>query len=201
MGLWVANNVEFYWPEYNIKGELDVLIREPGDPNIIIPLEIKSCYGYNASKEIMGNKSQQGRPKTSQMLQAATYLYYFRDQIPYVKMIYYARDSADRTEFDLTLVNEGENKTRIAVNGAVDSRFYIENILSRYKQLAQYVQIQQTPPADYEYEYSEEKIEKLYSVGEIGKTKYEAWKKGKEHPGSWQCRYCGFCHICWGEGK
>lgn len=160
----------------------------------------KSFYGYNATKEICGNTKQTGAPKTSQMLQALVYLYCFRDRFPYVKMVYYARDSGDRAEFDLTLVSEGEGKTRAAVNGVIDTRFYIENILNRYRELEQYVAFGQIPPNDYEVEWSDEKVEKRYALGEVGKTTYEKWQKGKEKIGDWQCRgYCAFRDICWGQ--
>ncbi len=204
MGIWIANNIDFYWPEYNIKGEIDILINEPGT-DIIVPLEIKSYYGYNANRDLVGNTRQTGAPKTSQMLQALVYLYHFQDRFPYIKMVYYARDSAGRAEFDLTLVKEGENKTRVAINGIIDQRFYVENIISRYKELDQYVQLGQVPANDYELQFSPEKIQERYAIGEIGKTVYEKWekayKKNKELPciGDWQCRpqYCQYSKLCW----
>lgn len=55
------------------------------------------------------------------------------------------------------------------------------------------------PPAEYEWAYSDEKIEKLYSIGEVGKTKYNDWKKkklGKDRIGSWNCSYCSYKRIC-----
>jgi hypothetical protein len=55
------------------------------------------------------------------------------------------------------------------------------------------------PPAEYEFSYSKEKIEKLYSIGEIGKLKYNDWKKkkfGKDRIGSWNCAYCNYKRIC-----
>lgn len=196
MGIWVANNVEFYWDKYNIKGEIDCILVEP-ETNVMYLTEIKSIYGYNASKEVIGNAKQIGKPKTSQMLQTLVYLYRFQDQFPYAKMVYYARDSADRTEFDLTLVKEGENKTRVAINGIIDPRFYVENILNRYEVIDQYVQMKQIPPNDYEAEWSEEKVERRFALGEVGKTTYEKWKKGKDTIGDWQCSYCNFKELCW----
>jgi MoaA/NifB/PqqE/SkfB family radical SAM enzyme len=55
------------------------------------------------------------------------------------------------------------------------------------------------PPAEYEWAYSAEKVEKLYSIGEIGKLKYNDWKKkkiGKDRIGSWSCSYCSYKRLC-----
>jgi hypothetical protein len=55
------------------------------------------------------------------------------------------------------------------------------------------------PPAEYEWSYSSEKIERLYSIGEIGKAKYTDYKKkklGKDRIGSWNCAYCSYKKIC-----
>jgi len=55
------------------------------------------------------------------------------------------------------------------------------------------------PPAEYEFEYSAEKIELMWVRGMLAKTKYEGWKKkhkGKEHIGDWQCSWCDFKLNC-----
>jgi len=204
MGIWVTNNVEFYWPEYNIKGEMDVIIHEPGT-NRLIPCEIKSFYAYQATRDLMGNSKVSAAPKTSQMLQTLIYLYRFQDQFPYAKMIYYARDSANRTEFDISLLSEGENKTRPVVNGVPDTRFYVENILARYREIEQYCQMQIVPPGDYELQWSEEKIRRRNELGEVAKGKFEKWekasKKGKDTEiiGDWQCNWCSYKDVCYGQ--
>jgi hypothetical protein len=61
------------------------------------------------------------------------------------------------------------------------------------------------PPADYEWQYSDEKIEKLHKKGLIGKTKYTEWmtwkngkrrKPGRPRIGAWQCGYCPYRFQC-----
>jgi hypothetical protein len=55
------------------------------------------------------------------------------------------------------------------------------------------------PPADYQWSYSPEKIEKLFIAGKIGKLRYNDWKKkkeGKDRIGDWQCLYCPFKKAC-----
>ena len=86
------------------------------------------------------------------------------------------------------------------------SAFTVNDILARYKQLQEYINRKETPPKDYELQYSEEKIrdfrpKKLGGKDKISKTKYEAWEKGKlkpwEYVGDWMCKGCKWRKICY----
>ena len=55
------------------------------------------------------------------------------------------------------------------------------------------------PPAEYDWKYTDAKIEDMWSKGVLGKTKYQKWKKqnkGFERLGAWQCAYCGWAGKC-----
>ncbi len=59
--------------------------------------------------------------------------------------------------------------------------------------------VQFWPPAEYQYQYSPDKIELLNQRQLIGKTRYNAWKakkKGADRIGDWQCLYCPFKKMC-----
>lgn len=199
MGIWVGNNIKFYDKQRNISGELDCVIRDPGT-NELICVEVKSVAGYNANKEVFGNKSTPGGPKTSQLLQTLIYV----DQctplgINHFKMVYYSRDGADRREFNIDLIDDNGVK-RPTIDGKVDYRFTMEDVYSRYSQLKEYLQTGELPPRDYEAEYTPEKIDRLYQLGEIGETAFVQYKKNPEkHPiGHWMCkRYCAFYKTCY----
>lgn len=197
MGIWVANNVKFYDKEKNISGELDVVVRDTEGK--LVCCEIKSFSGYNATKEIMGNKSVAGHPKTSQLLQCLIYVDLCQKLgiLDYAKLVYYSRDSALRREFDVVLIDEGDTK-RPVIDGAIDYRFTMKDIYKRYEELDEYIKNDIMPPRDYEMIYPKEKILKLNSVGEIAKTKFADWQKNPEkNPiGSWHCSYCGFKSFC-----
>ena len=196
MGIWVANNVEFYDPVRKISGEVDVIINEPGTDKLV-GVEVKSFFGYNATKEICGNKGQVGSPKTSQLLQTLVYVDQLKDKIAYFKMIYYARDSAKRKEFNITLTKDGSIR-RPTVDGIVDHRFTMEDIYSRYDELDWYVQNDAMPAMDFEPILSTETVEMRKSIGEVSKTAYDKWKKNpKKYPiMSWQCSYCRYKQVC-----
>jgi len=198
-GVWVDNSIKFYNKEYNISGEIDVLLIEPDGSDIIYPAEIKSCYGYFAKKEIMGNTKQVGQPKMSQLLQLLVYLNEFKDQFPYGKMIYFFRDTTERKTFKIELHQEGDI-TYPKIDGRVVKSYSINDILARYKKLQKYIDTKTVPPMDYELQYPDEKIHDFAKKGKIGKTKYQLFCKGKlkdyEHLGDWRCGYCSYKHEC-----
>lgn len=202
MGIWEANNIKFYNRDYNLSGEIDVILKEPDTKTPFI-VEVKSFAGYYATKEIIGSKKGgEGHPKTSQLLQTLIYLYECKHLFPYAKMIYYARDSGSRREFNISLEQEllpdGQVLTRPVVDGIMDFRFTLEDVYARYKQLATHVENKTIPPADYQKVWSPEKVEQRKLLDEISKNAYEAWQKGKENIGDWQCqKYCPYSDLCW----
>jgi len=204
MGIWVANSVRFYDKEHNISGELDAVLIDPENGQLF-GVEVKSFYGYYAKKSICGDKKNEGRPKGSQLLQCLIYVDLCKKLgiIDYFKMIYYARDSADRAEFDINISVQADGKRYPSINGVIDYRFEIDDIYIRYAELETYLENKQLPPRDFSIKYSGELVEKLNAIGEIAKTNYEKWKKSpaKNPIGDWQCKYCSFSEHCWKENE
>jgi hypothetical protein len=200
MGIWVANNIKFYDPDRHISGEIDVILTEPDGK--LFGVEVKSFAGYKATKEIMGNAHTQGHPKTSQLLQTLIYIDLCKKlkMIEYFKIVYYARDSGDRREFDVSIIEDGEHK-RPTINGIIDYRFTMQDIYDRYTELDHYLENNLLPPRDYSNAWPAERIEEEYKAGEVSKTKYLGWKKSpsKNPVGDWQCtpKYCPFYSNCW----
>jgi CRISPR/Cas system-associated exonuclease Cas4 (RecB family) len=199
MGIWVDNNVKFYDEVRNISGELDVVIRNPLT-NQLICCECKSFAGYQATKHIMGNKSIKGKPKDNHLMQALIYtdLCNQLELIEYTKLVYYARDSGNRREFNITLVDDN-NTQRPTIDGVVDYRFTMQDIYDRYNELRQYVQTKQTPPRDYELVWDKEKVTQRYKIGEVAKTTYEKWQSSpSKYPvGDWECKLCSYKTVCY----
>jgi CRISPR/Cas system-associated exonuclease Cas4 (RecB family) len=199
MGIWVANNVKFYEEKHNVSGELDVVLSEPD--GTLFGVECKSFYGYQATRDIIGNKHITGKPKTSQLLQTLVYVDLCRRLgiIQYFKMIYYARDSAARKEFDIALIQDGEH-LRPTIDGVIDYRFTIQDIYDRYDQLAAHIKNNDLPPRDFGLVWDNEKVEERRALGEVSDTAYKDWqKKPDKNPiGDWQCRYCPYAQVCYG---
>lgn len=196
MGIWVENNLKFLDAERSISGEIDVILTEPNGS--LFGVEVKSFYGYQATRDLIGNTKVKAAPKTSQLIQAMIYVDQFKDILSYFKMVYYARDSAARNEFDITLVPI-DGKRYPAINGEVDSRFSLEDVYERFAILKQYLQAKELPPADFELRWSEEKINQRKELGEVSKSAYEEWQKKKTSIGDWQCRFCPYKVNCWGK--
>lgn len=205
MGIWVDNNVKFYDPERNISGEVDIFIRDPSSGELIV-VEVKSIYGWFATKKVCGAARTKPSPKTSQMMQLLIYLDQLQDEVPYGKLVYYARDSASRNEFDISLVYDAEAQvTRPTINGIIDHRFTMEGIYHRYHLLSDYVERAELPPREYELVFDKEKVEKLWTLKDdrVTKSKYDKWKRdsSKNPIGDWNCSYCGYSNVCYNRLK
>ncbi len=196
MGIWVDNNIKFRSKEHHVSGELDIVIKDPEDGKLKI-VEIKTYYGYEATKEICGNpkKGIPGKPKDNNLLQILVYLYLHQHIFESGKLIYIDKVSQNNAEFDISLTKEGDS-TYPVINGVVQRRFAVEEIFERYELLGDYIEQKQLPPRDYEIQYSPERVERLWKEKKISKTKYEAWQDGKP-VGDWACSYCRYKAECW----
>ena len=198
MGIWVDNNVKFVDAEAGISGELDALLMEPD--GTVYGAEVKSFYGYFAEKELFGNRSTKAFPKMPHLLQTLIYLNFFKDKLPYFRIVYFARDSVKRRTFKVELHEEGDI-IYPKVEGEVIRSFTVNDIYARYEELQSYLDNDIVPPNDYELYYSRDKIEDYFKKGKVAKTKYAKWQAGKLGPheqiGDWNCSYCAFKNICW----
>lgn len=199
MGIWVDSQTKFYDAEHNVSGALDAILREP-TTGIVYPAEVKSAYGYFAEKEIFGTFKEPGFPKVGNLLQLLIYLWKFKDQFPYGRLVYFFRDNTKRRTFKVELVEQG-NLIYPKVEGQILKSFTVEDILERYSELKRYVDSKTVPPMDYELIYPETKIKDFRQKGKISQSKFQKWEKGKlekwEYVGDWQCRLCAFRRVCY----
>lgn len=212
MGIWRGDAIKWKNLEYNISGELDLVVEDMNNSSLV-GVEIKSIHGYNAEREVFGNSKVTPGPKANHLLQTLIYTWQFRHDIDYFKILYIMRDNGKTTEFDVSLstdLDENDNQIHIPmVNGKPILQYTVEDILNRYKQLDTAVKTNTPPPTDYQLKWGKDKIESMYTKKEISKSKYEKWKKCKlksnnDWPGDWQCSYCPYKDLCWtksGEPK
>lgn len=187
MGIWLENNLKFYWPEYNISGEIDALLANP-ETGEMFGVEVKTFYGYHGKKQIMGNTRQKGAPKMSHLLQSLIYTSYFKDRIPYWKMVYFARDEVARREFNIRLSEEDKDgKIWPIIDGESFSKFSVNDILDRYTKLNEHIEKEIVPDKDYTLYYDDKRVEEEKKLGNVSKSAYEKWQKGKKKIGDWQC--------------
>jgi len=137
-GVFEASSVKFFHPKYKISGELDIVLRHPDGGYIVT--EVKSTYGYYSSKTLSKG------PKDDNLMQILTYLWVAKDnpscfagasEIVGGKLIYLLRDDFKKFEFDITMTEE-DGKHFAVVNGVVDRRFTVEDIVTRYDTLMEH---------------------------------------------------------------
>ena len=88
----------------------------------------------------------------------------------------------------------------------------MQNIMSQYKMIANCVDSGEIPKRDYDAVYTDEKIDTLYSRGELSATDKKQYEKRKQQldegksrvvkkveKGDWQCRYCNYRNLCYNK--
>lgn len=203
-GLWEANNIK--WQAYGISGEVDVLIRTldttvtpPQERKYIV--ECKSCSGYYVNKELFGygegagaNRVYiKGKPKDKHLLQSVLYAQVGRESgFEGTILFYVSRDESKMTEFLITVDDDGT----IFINGEVDPRFKVQDILSRYQVLQAALDANELPDRDYKPEYTDGEVEALYAGKKISKAANDNHKNRKALYCDTECNYCEFKLLC-----
>ena len=223
-GVYVAEQVSIFIPEFNVSGKIDLITINPETSKYHI-VEVKSIYGFNANS-ILGTDSQRrdgilGTPRESHLMQIGLYQSWYgntNDDFAEGLLVYGARDTGKYGEFLITVEkSEEDNKHYIHyqpnkpfIGAKVNSKISIESILLNYKKIQDAVDSGEVPQRDYDLLYSQEKIEDLYQKGLLTKTdtaQHEKRKKqlqeGKKRvvkavqKGDWQCRLCEYKDICY----
>ncbi len=206
-GIWEANNIK--WQAHGISGEVDIIIRVlntdiyPHVEDMYI-VECKSCSGYYVNKELFGyyegsgsNRTYvKGKPKDKHLLQSVLYAHVAKDKGFKGTIIFYvSRDESKMTEFLVSVDDDG----RIFINGELDQRFKVQDIISRYQVLQSTIDLNELPNRDYKPLYSDQEVEELYGLKKISKTAYENHKNKKTSYCDSECNYCEFKLKCLSE--
>lgn len=225
-GVYVAEQVNIYIPDFNVSGKIDLITINPETSKYHI-VEVKSIYGFNANS-VLGTDSQRrdgslGTPRESHLMQIGLYQSWYGNTNPDFAeglLVYGARDTGKYGEFLVTVeLNEEDGKHYIHykpntpfIGPKVNTGMSIENILMNYKLVEDALTSKEVPPRDYDLLYSQERIEEMYQNGELGKTDKAQHEKRKQQladgkkrvvkpveKGDWQCRLCEYRNICYDE--
>lgn len=208
-GVYLDSKVKFAILDKNISGELDIVIQHPDGESKPIVIDVKSFYGYQAKKDIIGNKSLRPKPKDSNVMQIMIYLDNFSNDLSCGALMYKARDDEARKTMWIDLDDYGHPIISVLYNKNeehiyTDKRISLNGIYSRYAELMQHLKEEKIPVPDYVPVYSKEYADILYSQSKISKTKYEAVSKEKQDVGDFMCNYCDYKTLCMNflkEGK
>ena len=73
-----------------------------------------------------------------------------------------------------------------------------ENILQRYSEMADKLELEDPPEREYQLRYDEKTARRKFAIGDLSKTKFNEWeKKPLAEVGDWQCSYCDFKSHCY----
>lgn len=223
-GVFVAEQVPIYIPDFNVSGKIDLVTINPETGKYHI-VEVKSVYGFNANT-VLGTDSQRkngsmGEPRDSHLMQIGLYQSWYGnvdDRFAEGLLVYGARDTGKYAEYKVTVELNDEDKKHYIFyqphspnpGPKVNSLITIESILLNYKLVEDCISSTEIPQRDYDLLYSQEKIEELYQAGELNKTETAQHEKRKlqqqqgktrlvkpVEKGDWQCRLCEYKDICY----
>lgn len=195
-----------------ISGEIDAIFMV-GDK--LVGIEVKSSSGYWTGKEVINDG---GRPKIDHLLQTALYAWVTRSKIDAFKLIYIMRDSSKRKEFNIALKAFDDPETthpdesfEIVVDGS-RTELTINQILTRYRDLADHIIQGSVPEREYDLRYDDGKMDERCNAGLLSKTLTARWTKYveakaqgkslcKPQKGDWQCSYCSWSTYCYKDLK
>lgn len=222
-GIYVADQVAIYIPDFNVSGKIDLITINPETHKYHI-VEVKSVYGFNANN-VLGTDSQRkngtmGTPRESHLMQLGIYQAWYgnvNEEFAEGLLVYGARDTGKYAEYLVTVEKLEDEKHYIhyqpnspCTGPKVNSNITIESILLNYKMIQDAVESGKVPERDYELFYSEERIQSMYEAGLLNKTetaqhekRLDQIKEGKKRivkaveKGDWQCRLCEYKDICY----
>ena len=216
MGIWEANNIKFFNKDLALSGEMDAILKNP-ITNGLMGIEMKTYYGYPATRSICGIKKERGsgkflagRPKDDHFLQACLYAWEYKDKLDEYRIFYFDRGDGTRVEFRVGFAkrNDGNHQCyweqipgkywNAYQEGRLLQPYTIEDIHLRYQNLIEFLRKKTMPPKDYEEVWNADMIEFKYSQGEISKTNYDKWLKKPDTNkiGDWHCSYCDYKDQC-----
>ena len=212
LGIYAADEKRIWVPELKISGKVDILIYDGHD---IIPVEVKSTYGYNGIKGVIKPlKGEEIHPRVDHSMQIFIYLdYYYRESkagrikhnFPYGLLFYIARDTGQRAQHVLRIHDTEKVEifnglkipvTQRIINGVLDDSFTNIDIYKRWMLLDEYVEKKELPPREFIIQYS--KLAAMKKVAELPKKKREDLQKDRQiELRDFQCSYCNYKNLCW----
>lgn len=191
-GVLFDSQTKFLNEKYNISGRTDGILKIKDQK---VGLEIKSIGGNNsyAVNAIWGSKWGKAAPKWQNLFQTLVYCYVFRDEIDEFILLYIRRDTCEIKEFVIS-IQPKDGKMYACIDGVLDERYCVDDILARYGELKTFVDNKELPPREYFKVYPMASIPTYVRLGIISKRQAE--KYSQEPFGDFECRYCNYTELC-----
>jgi len=205
-----------------IAGEIDaVFLTEPcGTTRYVV--EVKSHWGYHATKELFGKYlrlgKEPGKPKDTYLMQIALYLYYFSRlppddprYLPFGAIFVCDRGDGHFGVYDVWLeeetkfLSEDERATCHRITYAspmmdvpeTSPPYTVQDILRQFRICQDALEKGTPPPRPHVAEYDKELVELRYEQGLISKSAYERWMRSHGPRGKGKERLGDWqCRLC-----
>lgn len=196
--IYKANNIlvdidiKFEIEKYKISGKLDAIILENDKE---VGVEIKSIGSNKFNNDtIFGIGNKKGFPKWNHLFQTLIYCYALRERLSYFYIHYIRRDTAENKIFKISIAPNKDGKIYPVIDGTIDYRFTINDLLDRYELLDFYVSNNKIPKKEFIETYSLDDINSMSELGLFSEKQMELYKRSPF--GSIECKYCSFKNQC-----
>lgn len=190
-GALVEPQVKFELPAHNVFGKIDGIVKVEGKEK---GLEIKSIGSSKyIVNQIFGSPWSEPTPKWQHLFQTLVYCYAFRERVDEFILLYIRRDTCETKEFVISTFAEGDLIYPV-IDGKVDYRFTVNDILERYRLLMQYIEDDKIPERDYVKLYPQDQIPRYVKAGILSKRQAEIYKDAPF--GDIECKLCGYADLC-----
>lgn len=190
----VESGAKFSIEKYNIYGKLDGIVLV-NDKEVGIEIKTVSSSKW-ITNQVWGSPWNKPYPKWQHLFQTLIYAYAFQERLQEFILFYIRRDTCEIKEFRISIIADG-NVIYPVIDGIVDRRFSVTEILERYALLSRYVEKSETPPREYVKIYSIEQIPLLLKLGIISKKQSESYHSNPF--GDQECKMCGYADLCYKE--
>lgn len=143
-------------------------------------LELKTTQGRAITGKGWGIKDN--GPKEDHLLQVICYMK-AQPSLKWFALVYIGRDTAYRIQYNIT-----RNGDEFYVNGKLVRDLNFAGVVSRWRELEQYIKDNKVPPRDFKVWLKDD--------GSIQETKTI---KGDFYKSDFQCLYCPYSAKCWSE--
>ena len=177
------------------------------------------------SRAWRGQPAVRPKPKDQNLMQTMIYIDQFSSEsggefeLEGFKLLYLPRDKpVDGRYYDISLVSiddlsgpllarhraDMKPSNRYALieteghDSYVETRFSIEEMYARFAEQKEIFSSDKAPPRPFKKFYTDDEVERLYSLGKLSKTAYTDWENNKKRPGHFLCQsYCNYRDYCY----
>lgn len=192
-GVYIADEVPIFIKDPRVSGRIDIVVIDP-DTGELAAVEVKSIYGHNTTG-ILGKTGSSrtpavpGEPRDSHLMQLGLYQWRYCDPLPQfgdAKLVYGARDTGAYGEFRVRISEDPDTnilsiqyKQVLPVVGEwITSPITINSIINDgYQYVQKHLDSATVPDRDYDLQYDETTIAKLYWRNELSKADTEKFEK------------------------